>query len=227
VSGMLGGLPMIAEIVRSSANIDAGAKSGWSNFFHGAFLLVFVMLFPHIIASIPLASLAALLVYTGFRLASPEAFAKTLDKGKEQLALFLITIVGILSTNLLAGVMIGIAAKLLIHLSRGVPLKNLLTIFYRIDRKTAGTYLIKFRGSAIFSNFIALKSELATLPEGQTVIFDLTGAYLIDHTVMEFIDHYRDDYLARGGRCEVFGLERQEAYTDHELAARKRKFAEN
>ncbi|MGZ4958113.1 MAG: SulP family inorganic anion transporter [Methylomonas sp.] len=223
VSGMLGGLPMIAEIVRSSANIDAGAQSGWANFFHGAFLLVFVLLFPQVIDTIPLASLAALLVYTGFRLASPQAFAKTLDVGPEQLALFMITIIGILATNLLAGVLIGIAAKLLLHLRRGVPLKNMLTIFYRIDRKTAGTYLIKLRGSAIFSNFLALKSELATLPDGQTVIFDLTGAYLIDHTVMEFINHYCDDYIERGGHCELLGLERQESYADHELSARKRK----
>lgn len=227
VSGMLGGLPMIAEIVRSSANIDAGAQSGWSNFFHGVFLLVFVMLFPHIIDTIPLASLAALLVYTGFRLASPQAFAKTLDIGKEQLALFVITIAGILATNLLAGVMIGIAAKLLIHLGRGVPIENLLTISYRLDRKQAGTCLIKVSGSAIFSNFISLKSELAALPNGKTVIFDLTDAYLIDHTVMEFIDHYRDDYIARGGRCEIHGLEKHETYADHELAARKRKFAGN
>lgn len=227
VSGMLGGLPMIAEIVRSSANIDAGAKSGWSNFFHGAFLLVFVMLFPQVIDTIPLASLAALLVYTGFRLASPQAFAKTLDVGKEQLALFVITIIGILATNLLAGVLIGIAAKLLIHLGRGVSVENLLTISYRLEQKSANTCLIKVSGSAIFSNFISLKSQLATLPDGKTVIFDLANAYLIDHTVMEFIDHYRDDYIERGGQCEIHGLEKHEAYADHELAARKRKFAES
>lgn len=223
VAGSLGGLPMIAEIVRSSANIDAGARSGWSNFFHGGFLLLFVMVFPQVVDMIPLASLAALLVYTGFRLASPQAFAKSLDLGREQLALFVITIIGVLTTNLLAGVLIGIVAKLLIHVGRGVPLRNLLTISYRLERKAPKTCVVRVSGSAIFSNFIALKSEVAGLPDGKTVIFDLSDAYLIDHTVMEFIDRYREDYIERGGCCEIHGLASHEPYADHALAARKHK----
>jgi len=221
VAGLIGGLPMIAEIVRSSANIDGGARTGWSNFFHGAFLLLFVMVFPHVIDTIPLASLAALLVYTGFRLASPQSFAKSLDLGKEQLALFVLTIIAVLATNLLAGVLIGIAAKLLIHLGRGVPLRNLLTICYRVERRDAGTCTIRVSGSAIFSNFIALKSELSELPDGKSITFDLSEAYLIDHTVMEFIEHYRENYIERGGRCEIHGLASHEPYADHALAARK------
>lgn len=220
VAGLIGGLPMIAEIVRSSANVDGGAQTGLSNFFHGALLLLFVVVFPQMIDTIPLASLAALLVYTGFRLTSPAAFAKTLDVGREQLALFVITILGVLATNLLAGVLIGIAAKLLMHVGRGVPLRNLLTISYRLERNVPGTSVIRVRGSAIFSNFLSLKSELAGLPDGETIIFDLSDAYLIDHTVMEFIDHFCDDTVARGGVCEILGLASHEPYADHELAAR-------
>ncbi|MDD5035306.1 MAG: SulP family inorganic anion transporter [Methylococcaceae bacterium] len=223
VAGMLGGLPMIAEIVRSSANIDNGAKTGWANFFHGGFLLLFVAMFPRLIDKIPLASLAALLVHTGFRLASPRTFAHSLDRGKEQLALFLITIAGVLATNMLAGVLIGIAAKLLIHLGRGVAINNLLKISYRLERKDETHYIIRISGSAIFSNFIALKSELSELPDGKMIIFDLSEAYLIDHTVMEFIDGFRSDYAERGGYCEIHGLLHHEAYADHELAARRQK----
>lgn len=223
VAGLIGGLPMIAEIVRSSANIDGGARTGGSNFFHGAFLLLFVMLVPGMIDLIPLASLAALLVNTGFRLASPQTFARSLALGREQLALFVVTIVGVLATNLLAGVLIGIVAKLLFHIGRGVSLRNLLTISYRLEREDANTFVIRVRGSAIFSNFISLKSELAELPDGKTIIFDLSDAYLIDHTVMEFIDRYREDYIERGGRCEIRGLANHEAFADHELAARRHK----
>ncbi|MGZ8217866.1 SulP family inorganic anion transporter [Methylomagnum sp.] len=220
LAGLIGGLPMIAEIVRSSANIDSGARTGWSNFFHGAFLLLFVAALPHLIDTIPLASLAALLVYTGFRLASPAGFARTLDLGREQLALFVITILGVLATNLLAGVIIGIAVKLLLHVGRGVPLRNLLAISYRVERPAPDTCVIRVQGSALFSNFISLKSELAQLSAGKTIVFDLSDAYLIDHTVMEFIDRFRADYLERGGYCEIHGLADHDAYGDHELAAR-------
>lgn len=223
LSGMIGGLPMIAEIVRSSANIEYGGQSSWANFFHGAFLLVFVLLFPHIIDSIPLASLAVLLVYTGFRLASPQTFAKTMDIGKEQLAIFVITIISILISNLLVGVLFGIMAKLVIHLLRGVSLKNLLCISYNIEQAPGNIYRIKIDGSAIFSNFIALKSQLADLPVGKTIIFDLSTAYLIDHTVMDFIHAYRQDYNDQGGNCEIQGLSQHTPAAEHELAARIKK----
>lgn len=223
VSGMIGGLPMIAEIVRSSANINNGAKTSWANFFHGAFLLLFVVFFPHIIHEIPLASLAALLVYTGFRLASPKEFAKTMDLGWEQLALFILTILGVLTTDLLIGVAIGALAKLCIHLLRGVDLKNLFRLSYVIERRDPDTYVIRMDGSAVFSNFIALKSALTELPAGKVLFFDLSDTYLIDHTVMEFIDHFRRDYVERGGYCEIRGLDHHEPYSDHPLAARKRR----
>ena len=223
LAGLIGGLPMIAEIVRSSANIDNGAQTGWSNFFHGAFLLLFVIALPHVIDMIPLASLAALLVHTGFRLASPRAFAKSLDLGREQLALFVTTIVAVLATNLLTGVLIGIVAKLLLHVGRGVPLANLLKISYRIEQADATICVIRVSGSAIFSNFVALKSEVTDLPDGKTIIFDLSEARLIDHTVMEFIDRFREDYNERGGRCEIHGLDSHEPYADHELAARRQR----
>lgn len=227
LASAIGGLPMIAEIVRSSANVNNGAKTGWANFFHGSFLALFVVCFPKLIHEIPLASLAALLVYTGFRLASPKEFAKTMDIGKEQLFLFCVTIVGVLATDLLEGVLIGIFAKLVIHLIRGVEVRNLLRLSYEVEQAEPDVHRIRVSGSAIFSNFIGLKSAVAELPDGKTVIFDLSEAYLVDHTVMEFIDHYRHDYIDRGGRCEIHGLEQHEPYSDHPLAARRRKDADD
>jgi MFS superfamily sulfate permease-like transporter len=223
LSGLIGGMPMIAEIVRSSANIGYGARSGWSNFFHGLFLLLFIVLFPHIVRGIPLASLAALLIYAAYHLVSPKAFARTLEIGAEQLGLFVITVAAILATNLLAGIAIAIAVKLLVHLWRGVPLGNLFRLGYRITREADGAYHIGIDGAAVFSNFMALKSELAEIPPGETVVFDLSHASLVDHTVMDFIDRFRHGTIARGGKCEIRGLDRHDAYSVHPLAARRRK----
>ena len=222
LASSVGGLPMIAEIVRSSANVANGARTGWSNFFHGLFLAIFVIFFPWLIHEIPLASLASLLVYTGFRLASPKEFAKTMDIGREQLVIFVVTILGVLATDLLVGVLIGILTKVLIHLARGVKPTNLLKISYGITHPDPDTIEVRMHGSAIFSNFIALKSELAALPDGKTVIFDLSDAFLIDHTVMEFIEHYRQDYIERGGQCRVLGMEALQASSSHPLSVRRK-----
>ncbi len=222
LSGLVGGLPMIAEIVRSSANIANGARTSWANFFHGSFLAFFVIVFPGLIHEIPLASLAALLVYTGFRLASPREFAKTMDIGPEQLAIFVITIIGVLATDLLFGVLLGILAELILHLAHGVKPGNLLRISYVIDRSSTDEIRVQVHGAAIFSNFIGLKSALADLPAGKTVVFDLADASLICHTVMDFIENYRRDYNAHGGRCLIKGLDQHLSYSDHPLALRRK-----
>jgi MFS superfamily sulfate permease-like transporter len=219
VAGFIGGLPMIAEIVRSSENVNNGAKTAWANFFHGLILLLFVVLFPRLINSIPLASLAALLVYTGYRLASPKAFARVMDVGKEQFLMFVITIIGVLAVDLLAGVALGIVVKLAIDLVRGVWLSNLFKIHFAIHQQDSDTLVVKLSGSALFSNFLPLKKALAGLEIGKTVIFDFSDGYLIDHTVMEFIHDFRQNYEARGGQCRKVG-KALETFSDHALAAR-------
>ncbi len=222
-AGLIGGLPMIAEIVRSSANVTNGAKTAWANFFHGCFLLLFVVLFPRLIHSIPLAALASLLVFTGYRLASPKEFAKVMGVGKEQLFMFVVTIIGVLATDLLVGVAIGIFTKFVIHLARGVKLNNLFKIRYTIEQKTPNTIEVTIEGAAIFSNFMALKTELAKVLKGQTIVFQLNNAYLLDHTVMEFFHDFQHNYEANGGHCQFLGIEYHDPYSDHPLAARKLK----
>ncbi len=222
ISGAIGGLPMISEIVRSTANIQFGARSQWANFFHGLFMLVFVALFPAIIHEIPKAALAALLVFTGYKLASPREFYKTWEIGKEQLFLFVLTIAGVLATDLLGGVAIGIAAKIVLHILRGVNLKQLFSIAFQLEQADPGTWHVRIDGVAIFSNFLALKSSLAELPQGKKIVIDLSHADFIDHTVMEFIHEFCEDYEKRGGHCVIHGLEAHEAVSPHPLAARKR-----
>jgi len=222
IAGMLGGLPMIAEIVRSSANVNNGAKTSWANFFHGAFLLIFVALFPLLIHEIPLSCLAALLVFTGFRLASPKEFAKTMAIGLDNFILFVVTIIGILATDLLVGVFIGIFVKLLMHIGRGVKLSNLFSMAYHVKQTDAETYHVSISGAAVFSNFISLKSMLAELPEQKTIFFDLSEANMIDHTVMEFIHDFSNEYGHSGGTCNIVGLDGHEPFSDHPLAGRRK-----
>ena len=219
VAGLIGGLPMIAEIVRSSANIDNGAKTGWANFFHGLILLLFVVLFPVLIQNIPLASLAALLVYTGYRLASPKTFARVMEVGQEQFFMFVVTIIGVLATNLLLGVALGIAVKLAINLLRGVWPSNLFKIHFTLNQQDQHSVTVKLLGSALFSNFLPLKKALAELDSGKTIIFDFSEGYLIDHTVMEFIDDFSRKYQEAGGQCRITG-KALETFSDHALAAR-------
>ncbi|WP_210384632.1 SulP family inorganic anion transporter [Methylocystis rosea] len=222
ICGLIGGLPMIAEIVRSSANVNNGARTGWANFFHGLFLLIFVALFPRVIHEIPLASLAALLVFTGYRLASPLEFKKTLAIGWDQLTVFVITIIGVLATDLLIGVAIGIAAEFLFHFWRSVNWAQVFKLRRDVVESEPGVYQVKIGGAAFFANYLALKGDLAKLPKGKTVIFDLSESWCVDHTVMENLHHFCEDYEANGGHAEICGLDQHVATSKHPLAPRKR-----
>jgi MFS superfamily sulfate permease-like transporter len=221
VAGSIGGLPMIAEIVRSSANVNNGAKTQWANFFHGAFLLIFVVFFPHLIHSIPLAALASLLVFTGFRLASPREFARVMGIGKEQLFIFVSTIISVIATDLLIGVAIGIFVELCIHALQGVRIPNLFKIRFYVTQEKKDEYVVSIRGAAIFSNFLTLKEALNNIESGKKIVFQLNDTFLIDHTVMEFFHDFQHSYESRGGKCEFLGMEYHESFSQHPLAARR------
>ncbi len=219
LSGIIGGSAMISEIIRSSANINNGAKTGWANFFHGSLMLLFVVLFPGVIHSIPLAALAALLVYTGFRLAAPKEFIKVLKVGNEQFFLFVTTIVGVLATDLLIGVAIGIVAKLFLHILRGVKWSNLFKIHFFVTGDETNEITVKVQDSVLFTNFLPLKKSMDKLPIGKSIVIDLSEAYLIDHTVMEYLHGFIHDYQTRGGQCRQEG-EPIVTFSDHLLGAR-------
>lgn len=222
LSGLLGGVPMIAEIVRSSANVNNGAKTGWANFFHGLLMLGFVALAPGLIHHIPLASLAALLVYTGFRLASPREFLKTWKVGPEQLAIFLITIGVTLATDLLIGIFSGILANLLFELLvRRVPIGELVRSHYVVQPGTQEV-IVQVKGSAVFSNLLGLKAGLSSVPLGRNLVVDLSQTYVVDHTVMEYLQHFGHEYLNFGGHFSLVGLDNHTSLSPHPLAERWR-----
>lgn len=223
IAGLIGGLAMISEIVRSSSNINNGAKTAWSNFFHGALLLIFVAFFPLLIHQIPLAALAALLVFTGYKLASPMAFVHTYKIGKEQLFIFLLTIIVTLATDLLLGIAAGILLKIVIHFANGLPLKYLFKPLFTVtvDQENE-KYNVHVFHSAVFSNYIKLKKSLDALPRGKTINIDFTNSNLVDHTVMENLHHYQHDYEHNGGTFSLIGMSHLQKKSDHQLASRKR-----
>jgi len=224
LSASLGGLPMISEIVRSKANVDNGAQTRFANLFHGLFLLGFVALVPGLIHRIPLAALSAMLVYTGFRLASPREFINVTRIGKEQLIIFLATLVGVLATDLLVGVAIGIAVKLTIHMINGVPLRSLFKPFLDIEPRDAQTCVIRARGSAVFSNWIPFKRQIEHigLSQRNNLVIDLSETRLVDHSVMEKLHELQEEFEQEGLSLELNGLESHRKLSEHLFSARRR-----
>ena len=226
ISGLIGGLPMVVEIVRSSANIGYGARSANANFFHGLFLLLFVALLPQWLERIPLATLAALLIFAGYRLASPSTFTQAWRVGTEQIALFILTLVAVLATNILAGVAMGLIAKLILSRwlgGQGTTVRGLLSPSYQATQTLDGCFHFRIDGPAVFSNFLRLKGDLRALPQGEHVIIDVAAAPLIDHTVMDFIERFRETYIRAGGELEIVGLDSLSARSEHPLATRIQK----
>lgn len=223
-ASMVGGLPMISEIVRSKANIDNGARTRFADLWHGVFLLLCVAMIPMFLHLIPLAALAAMLVYTGFRLAHPTEFVHVYRIGREQLAIFVTTLVVVLATDLLIGVAAGIILKMVIHVSNGVPLKSLFKTYLEVEEVSADTSMIIARQSAVFSNWIPFRRQIEQigLIQRRNLIIDVSDTKLVDHSVMEKLEEMERDFEQEGLEFEVRGLESLRPMSPSSLAARKR-----
>jgi MFS superfamily sulfate permease-like transporter len=221
VSAAIGGLPMISEIVRSKANIDAGATSRFANFFHGLLLLGFVALLPMVLEHVPLAALAAMLVYTGTMLASPREFKHMGELGWDQLVLFLVTLFVTLATDLLLGVGVGLTLKVVLHLARGVPLRTLLRGELVVERD-AGELRLNFRDAATFASLLGVRRAVAQLPEDITrVVVDVRTAKLVDHTFLERIEQLSEEWPH--AQLVLLGLDELEPLSKHPTATRRRR----
>lgn len=221
LAGFIGGLPMISEIVRSSANISYGAKTKLSNFFHGLFLLLFVAFLPGLIHRIPLAALAAMLIFTGTRLASPHEFTKTYKIGREQLIIFMTTMIITITTDLLVGVAAGLVMKMVIHMINGVPVAGLFKPAVE-EVVEENRVVLRVKHAAVFSNYLTIKKYLLKHNEAKLVVVDFDDAHLVDHTVMEKL-HEQEDLFKRAGRkLELCGLDGHKSLSAHPLAARKK-----
>ncbi len=220
-AAILGGLPMISEVARSSSNVNNGAKTRWANFFHGFFILVFLLLASHLIELIPNTALAAMLITVGIKLTHPREFIQTFRIGKEQLAIFLVTIFFTLFEDLLVGIAAGIVLQLLINIVDWDLLKTLFKTPTEVSF-TDDEYLVEINKSAVFSNYLGIKSKLDAIPPGFNVTIDLKNTIMIDHSVMENLHHFEHDYSATGGKVTIIGLDEHTPVSEHHLAARKK-----
>ncbi len=220
LSGLLGGLPMISEVARSSANVNFGGRTRWANFFHGFFLLVAMLLFIPVIELIPNSALAALLIAVGYKLASPNEFFKTYKVGAEQLMIFVITIIVTVSTDLLIGVGSGILAKFIFHILNGAPLRSLFKARYEVS-ENGNEYSVTIKDAAIFSNLIGFKKLFNRIAPGKKVNLNFAEAQIVDHTFMEQLHHFEEEYHHKGGTVSVTGFEHFQLMSNHPLASRK------
>jgi MFS superfamily sulfate permease-like transporter len=223
LSAFIGGLPMISEIVRSKANIDNGARTRFANLYHGLFLLCFVALVPALIHQIPLAALAAMLIYTGYRLASPREWIHAYRVGPEQLIVFISTLLGVLATDLLIGIAIGIGVEVVIHLLNGAPIGGLFSSSVIVVHQGDDT-VIRVGRSAIFSNWISLKAKIDRVLSPRVAI-DFSETRLVDHTVMEKLDEMQREFREQGRTLHLEGLDRHQSLSKHPTAARKKRLS--
>ena len=200
VSGLLGGLPVTQVIVRSSANIQSGASSKLSAILHGVLLLVAVVTVPTLLNLIPLAVLAAILLLVGYKLATPKLFVAMYRQGPYQFVPFLITVVGILTTDLLIGIGLGMVAAVFALL-----LTNYSNPFF-LDRDPGAGVRITLSEDVSFLNRAAIMRALAAIPPGATVVIDASRSMNIDHDVYEIIKEFEQRAALVGIDLTVEGL---------------------
>lgn len=183
ISGMLGGLPLTAVIVRSSANINAGGKTRLSCFMHGMLLLFSVLFFARYMNTIPLGCLAAILLQTGYKLAKPALFIEFYRKGWNQFLPFAITVAAILLADLLLGVMIGMACGIYFVLRANFHAAMTLT-------QHEQHYLLRMHKDVSFLNKALLRKYLNSIREDSELIIDASKALFIDHDILETITDF-------------------------------------
>lgn len=179
--GLIGGLPIIAEIVRSSASISQGAKSPLANFSHSLFILFFLLLFPGVLNMIPLSALAAILIIVGYRLAQPKQFVEMKDLGLPSFLAFLTTIIVTLAEDLLIGIFAGVVVEALVSFFQGAKLSTLIKPNYLV-RNEGDKAILEFQGSLLFFSVLKQKEILKQMSTYRYVELNLSQLSFIDVT---------------------------------------------
>jgi carbonic anhydrase len=214
VSGLLGGLPVTSVIVRSTANVNAGAKTKMSTILHGTLILVCAALIPFLLNKIPLGALAAILLVTGYKLAKISIFKQMFANGKYQWAPFMVTVIAIVFTDLLTGVGMGLVASIF-----AILLGNLKNSYYFHKKKHHEGEVIHIYLSeeVSFLNKASIKLTLDKLPENSDVIIDANKSHYIDFDVLELIREFKDIKAPQKGiNCVLTGFKEKYGITNTE-----------
>ena len=192
-AGLLGAMPITAVIVRSSVNVSAGAQTKLSILIHGVLLLICGLWFSDLLNAIPLASLAAVLLYTGYKLATPRLFIEQFRTGTQQYIPFLATIGGIIVFGMLAGIGIGIATQILCSIYKSH--RNALQLTRHDDH-----YVLRFKQNLTFMHNPKLQGLLAEIPENSTVVVDNDNAQYMDPDIKAVLRDFGENARERGIR---------------------------
>jgi MFS superfamily sulfate permease-like transporter len=187
IAGLIGGIPMTSVIVRTSANVNAGARTKFSAIAHGFFLLLAVILIPNLLNKIPMACLASILIVIGFKLASPSVFKHMWQAGKFQFIPFLVTAIAVVTTDLLKGVGIGLLVSIFFILKGNMKLAY---FFKKKEHHDGETIIIDLAQEVSFLNKAAIKETLRHLPENSKVIINAENTVYIDYDVLELIKDF-------------------------------------
>ena len=196
ISGLIGGIPVTSVVVRSSANVSAGAKTKLSTILHGLLLLICVMFIPTLLNKIPLCALAAVLIYTGYKLVKIPLIKEFYQKGWDQFIPFIVTICAILLTDLLKGIVVGIIVALF-YLVRSNFRSAILVVQHD------GNFIIRLRKDVSFLNKPIIKHQLELLPNDSYVIIDATRADFIDKDIIEEINNFMLNAAVRNIKVEI------------------------
>jgi MFS superfamily sulfate permease-like transporter len=203
--GLLGAIPITAVIVRGSANVDAGGRTKLSAFTHGVFLLLSVLLIPFVVNTIPYASLAAILVVTGYNLTKPKLYKNMWSLGWKQFLPFILTILVILMTDLLIGVSIGLL------LSIYFIIQNNFKAEYKIEKNkehVTEVYHLKLNTNVTFLNKVNLKEALDKIPEYAVLHIDGSESHFIDYDILEIISEFSNKAHNKHIELHLKGIEK-------------------
>lgn len=200
ISGLIGGLPITAVIVRSSANVYAGARTKTSAILHGALLFICVLSIPSLLNRIPLCALAAILFMIGYKLTKVALYQKMYKAGWDEFVPFIVTVVAIVFTDLLVGIGIGLAVGLFFVIKTNHH--SALTVVNQGD-----DYLIRFNKDVSFVNKTELKNKLSSIPANSSLVIDGTKAVFIDGDIYDVIADFRESARYRNIKVELKNFE--------------------